>query len=254
MDSLAPEARAVLALLVQGQRLVLGDELAGSYLFGSAATGWFEPGTSDVDTVAVLRSDPTPTQLARLGELHADIVRGLPGWDDRVEAVYLSRAALASSLRTSAPAARISPGEAFHPITVDPSWVLDWYPLRTVGLPLTGPPVREVAPSVSRPTYLAAVRRHLVDPAWLAPRDRVGDRSYAILTMCRGLRTCATGEHVSKREGAAWASSIMAAHAPLIADALAWRANPSDEDADRLPEEWTRSLILEVRRRVAGEA
>jgi hypothetical protein len=254
MDPVDPEAFEVLTPLVQGQRRVLGDALVGTYLFGSAATGWFEPGVSDVDTVVVLRADPTDDQHVALEHLHADLVAELPSWDGRVESVYLSRRALVSSLRTRASAARISPGEPFHAITVDPRWVLDWYPLRTYGIALTGPPVHEVAPPISKRTYVAALRRDLLDPSWPEPRDRAGDRCYAILTMCRGLRTCLTGEHVSKREGARWAAALMPVHGRAIADAVAWRARPTEEDADRLSGDATRSLVLEVQRRLSDVA
>ncbi|MBI3647417.1 MAG: nucleotidyltransferase domain-containing protein [Actinobacteria bacterium] len=49
-----------------GQTQALGVDLVGSYLFGSVVTGDFDPGISDVDTVAVLRSDLTAAQLAAL--------------------------------------------------------------------------------------------------------------------------------------------------------------------------------------------
>jgi predicted nucleotidyltransferase len=51
---------------VDGQRQTLGVDLIGSYLFGSVVMGDFEPGTSDVDTVAIVRSDLTAGQLAAL--------------------------------------------------------------------------------------------------------------------------------------------------------------------------------------------
>jgi Domain of unknown function (DUF4111) len=221
------EAEAVLALLVDGQRTVLGADLAGSYLFGSGATGAFEPGVSDLDTVAVLRSDPTEMQLEGLRVLHASIVRAKPEWDDRVEVVYLSTHAL-TSFRATSPAARISPGEPFHPIEVDHRWLIDWYQLRAVGIALHGPPVDQVAPLITREEYVEGLRQHPSDPGWLDATVSPGACAYAILSMCRGLRTCRTGEHVSKREGASWASRSMPEDAALIGDALAWRGRPKD--------------------------
>jgi Nucleotidyltransferase domain len=97
------DADVLLSLLVDGQRRILGVDLVGSYLFGSAARGAFEPGSSDLDTVAVLRSDPTETQLTGLEELRAGIVHEMPEWDDPVEAVYLSTHAL-TNFRTTSPA------------------------------------------------------------------------------------------------------------------------------------------------------
>ena len=160
------DADAALSLLVDGHRRVLGTDLVGSYLYGSAATGAFEPGVSDLDAVAVLRSDPTESQLAGLRELHASIVRELPEWDGRVEVVYLSTRALMTFM-TPSPAARISPGEPFHPIEVDRRWLIDWYQLRTVGIALHGPTVVQVAPLITQGEYVEGVRQHLLDPAWL---------------------------------------------------------------------------------------
>jgi Domain of unknown function (DUF4111)/Nucleotidyltransferase domain len=242
------DADAALSLLADGQRRVLGTDLVGSYLFGSAATGAFEPGVSDLDTVAVLRSDPTESQLAGIRVLHASIVREMPEWDGRVEVVYLSTHALTNFMTTS-PAARISPGEPFHPIEVDHRWLIDWYQLRTVGIALHGPPVAQVAPLITQGEYVEGVRQHLLDAVWLDASVSPGDRSYAILSMCRGLRTCRTGEHVSKREGARWASQLMPEYSGLIEDALAWRARPDDRSGGlRMSPEATRRFVLDVQR------
>lgn len=241
------DARALLQRLVRGQRDVLGDSLVGSYVFGSAVTGDYEPGISDVDTVAVLRADPTDDQLERLASLHRALIDETPEWDDRVEAVYLSTNALAT-FRSRSPAARISPGEPFRPIEVDERWLIDWYQLREVGVTLHGPPAATLVPPIGHGDHAEAVRRHLLDPGWLDGATTPGDRAYAILTMCRGLRTVTTGDHVSKREGARWASEALPEHADLIHDALAWRsgspgARPPDEAA-------TRRLVSTVQRRV----
>jgi hypothetical protein len=251
MGMIDADADAVLSLLLDGLRRVLGVDLVGSYLFGSAATGTFEPGSSDVDTVAVLRSDPTETHLEGLEELHAGIVREMPEWDDRIEAVYLSTSALSDFRRTS-PAARISPGEPFHPIEVDHRWLMDWYQLRTVGTALYGPPVTQVAPPITQDEYVDAVRQHLLDPGWLDATVTARDRSYAILTMCRGLRTLRTGEYVSKREAARWASEVMPEHAALIADAVAWRGRREDGSVDPglTTQDATRRFVVDVQRRL----
>ena len=50
-----------------------------------------------------------------------------------------------------------------------------------------------------------------------------GEQAYAILTMCRGLRTVRTGEYVSKREAARWTSEQLPAYSELIRTALLWR-------------------------------
>ena len=214
--------------LTDGQEGVLGDDLLGSYVFGSVATGDFEPGISDVDTAVVLRADATPAQLTALGHLHEEIIEEMPAWEDLVEVVYLSSGALAMFRASSWPAARISPGEPFHAIEVDRRWLIDWYQLREVGVALRGPAIDSLVPEITQAEYVDAVRQHLL--TWRDSLDDLesqGDQAYAVLTMCRGLRTLRTDDHVSKREAARWASEELPEHADLIRDALAWRARSS---------------------------
>ena len=224
-----PEVERVLSRLLAGHRGVLGPALVGSYVFGSVVSGDYESGISDVDTVAVLRASPTNRQLAGLRVLHREIVEEMPGWDDRVECAYVSVEALEGYRSGSYPAARISPGERFHAIELDPSWVLDWYPLRAVGEALWGPPPATLVPPITEAEYVDAVRRHLLGWRWTDEGASRRSQAYAILTMCRGLRTVRTGELVSKREAARWGCEVLPEHAELIGAALAWRAEPRTE-------------------------
>jgi predicted nucleotidyltransferase len=214
----------LLARLVGGQKLVLGADLIGSYLFGSVVAGDFDPGVSDVDTVAVLRRDLTLAQVRDFESFHQDIVDEMTEWEDRVEVVYLSSQALSTFRTGSSPAARISPGEPFHAIEVDHRWLIDWYRLRLVGIALDGPPVSSVVPFISRREYVEAVRQHIL-ASFEGSDELMTERaqSYAILTMCRGLRTWRTGQHVSKREAARWACEALPEHAQLIGEAMIWR-------------------------------
>ena len=229
----------ILTRLLDGQTHVLGVDLLGSYLFGSAVTGDFEPGVSDVDTVAVLRSDVTAAQLSGLERLHLEIGEEMPQWHDRVEVVYLASRALRTFRTEPSPAARISPGEPFHAIEVDHRWLIDWYQLREVGTALCGPPAASLVPIISRDEYVEAVREHMLAwPDWASGFSTQGAQAYAILTMCRGLRTWRTGEHVSKREAARWACEAFPEHAHLIRDAVVWRqqsrtGSPGDGRATR---------------------
>jgi hypothetical protein len=249
-----PSVEKVLTRLADGQKQALGVDLLGSYVFGSVVTGDFDPGISDVDTVAILRSDPTEAHLAALERLHRDMDEEMPEWNDRIEVVYLSSRALSTFRTKSSPAARISPGEPFHAIEVDHNWLIDWYQLRAVGVALRGPPAPSVVPLISHIEYVEAVRQHLL--IWPDPADELlaqGDHAYAILTMCRGLRTWRTGEHVSKREAARWACEALPEHADLIRDALLWRAQSRnglriDGTATR---DATRRFVKTVQRLVA---
>jgi hypothetical protein len=252
MESLDPEVRELLSRLTDGQGDVLGEDLLGSYVFGSVATGDYEADISDVDTATVLRADPTSDQVTALGALHQEIVEDHPRWEDRVEAVYLSSRALATFRTASSPAARISPGEPFHAIEVDHRWLIDWYQLREVGITLQGPAIASLVPEITHSEYVEGVRRHLL--TWRDSLDDLesrGDQAYAILSMCRGLRTVRTGEHVSKQEAARWASEELPQEADLIRDALEWRSRSRsgrriDGTAKRAPTARFVEMVLEL--------
>ena len=243
----------LLTRLVDGQMQALGHDLVGSYLFGSVATDDFEPAVSDVDTVAILRSDLTAAQFAALERLHRDIIDASPRWEDRVEVVYLSSEALATFRTASSAAARISPGEPFHAIEVDHRWLIDWFQLREVGIALYGPPAASLVPVISYEEYVEAVREHILAwPEWGDGFATQGSQAYAILTMCRGLRTLRTGEHISKRNAARWAGEMLPEYADLIQDAVVWRERSRsgsliDGTATR---ESTRRFVIHVERLV----
>jgi predicted nucleotidyltransferase len=69
-----PEAAALAARLREAQRNVLGDRLLALYLFGSATTGSFEAGVSDLDTLAVLADDLNGGDLAALADMHKKLI------------------------------------------------------------------------------------------------------------------------------------------------------------------------------------
>lgn len=102
--------------------------------------------------------------------------------------------------------------------------MIDWYQLRHVGMALFGPPPASLVPVISHDEYVEAVRQHLQAwPDWVDGFVTRGSQAYAILTMCRGLRTWRTGEDASKREAARWACAVLPEYASLIQDAMAWR-------------------------------
>jgi hypothetical protein len=251
-----PDVGAILTRLVDGQTQVLGSDLIGSYLFGSVTSDDFEPGISDVDTVAILREDLTQGQLAALARLHLDIVDEMPQWDDRVEAVYLSARAIGSFRTATSAAARISPGEPFHVIEVDHRWLIDWYQLRVAGVALAGPLPTSVVPNISHHEYVEAVRAHMLAwPDWAGGLETRGAQAYAVLTMCRGLRTWRTREHVSKREAARWASEELPEHEQLIRDAVVWRERSRDGSSidGTATQEATIRFVNDVKRLVSED-
>jgi hypothetical protein len=229
-----PEAAALTAQLLEAQRQVLGDRLLALYLFGSATAGSFEAGISDVDTVAVLATDPTEEDLANLANMHERLIDEAPAWNDRVEVDYLSAPALTDFRSRSWPAARISPGEPFHRIQIDQRWVLDWYQVLVFGVTLYGPPPQNLIPPISHEEFVKAARQQLREwPDRLTKDVNSGGVAYAVLTTCRAFRVCRTGEYVSKKEAAEWAGVQLPQFDSLITDALAQRSEARTGAASR---------------------
>jgi predicted nucleotidyltransferase len=228
MAMIPPEAAALAARLREAQEKVLGDRLLALYLFGSATTGSFEAGVSDVDTLAVLADDLNDGDLAALADMHKRLIEGAPAWSDRVEVDYLSATALANFRAGSWPAARISPGEPLHRIDIDQRWVLDWYRVLVSGVALHGPPPAELIPPISLEEFVEAVQHLLKEwPDRLTEQVGPGGFAYAVLTACRALRLCKTGDHASKKEAADWAEVQLPQFHDLIERALARRHQPS---------------------------
>jgi hypothetical protein len=208
-----PSLRPVLGPLADDLREALGDALVGLYLYGSAVSGGFDAGISDVDLVAVTAEAVPDLDLARLGDVHRRVVERDPSWQDRLEVVYVARATLLN-LSGADPVAVISPGEPFHVTGPASDWLQNWYLVRETGVAVVGPPAEEVIAPLSLADYLEAVRAYL---AYLRGAEPSG---YAVLSACRALRTIETRAPCSKQQGASWARHRLPGWAWLIDAAL----------------------------------
>jgi hypothetical protein len=218
----AADFAAVLASEIQA---VLGNDLVGLYLYGSAVSGGFDPGVSDIDLVAVTSPEVDALDLAGLARMHYRFVSQYPGWSDRLEIVYIGRATLQSFRTSPGSLAVISPGEPFH-VRDDrvAEWLQNWYLVRETGVCLYGADAAAIVPPISWIEFVAATVRY-------ADEVRNGSRlgagggviAYTILTMCRALRTVRTQTYGSKQEAAAWTRERMPEWAPLIDAALKCR-------------------------------
>src|SRR5439155_21095536 len=78
-----PAEPPILEPLVTDIRGRLGEDLVGLYLYGSAVTGGFDPGVSDVDLMAVTAREVENLDMAGLEAMHRDLLRHHPDWKDR---------------------------------------------------------------------------------------------------------------------------------------------------------------------------
>ncbi len=224
LAKLDPDASSIVGVVRDAIVDAIGASLVGLYVYGSIATGDFEPLVSDIDLVTVLRDAPDEALVRRLDRMHEDLVRAVPEWRDRIEVDYVSAAGLARCRTHPTTIIRISPGEPLHLIEAARDFLLDWYPARRDGISLEGPPFNSIVPPIPEAEYLGEVRTYLAGFRNRLDDDASpGSQAYAILTMCRGVAALRWGERLSKREAGARIQREFPRWSELIDRALQWR-------------------------------
>lgn len=228
-----PHVTAILDVLLQRLQVILADKLIGFYLYGSLVTGDYDDQISDIDLLAALSAELTPTEADAIQQMHAEIAAAQPEWDNRVEIQYHTRAGLHTFRTQRSVMGNISPGEPFHLIEAGDEWLVNWYFVQTYGVVLYGLPPATIIPPITQQEFIDAVRDHIL--MWREYvkdlSDWHGSQAYAILTMCRGLYTARHREHVSKKRAAEWAITAYPEWADLIKNALVWRQAQHDSTA-----------------------
>ncbi len=229
------DVNILLESLLSNLQSIFQEKIVGLYLYGSLTAGDFDPGISDVDLLAVTSSEVSETEFEALRAIHEDFARDNPAWEDRIEVVYLSAAALREFKSAKSPIV-ISPGEPFHVREDEPlmDWLQNWYVIREGGLTLFGPPPDEIIPPIAKEEFVQWVRDYAAGMG--TGSNKLHDRknqAYAILTMCRALYTCrSNGEQASKRQAALWAKAQLPEWSGLIRNALVWREAWREEGVD----------------------
>lgn len=117
----------------------LPDVLDGFYIHGSIALGAFNPRSSDIDFIALLKHAVTEAEFERLRQIHESITTRYPQWS--FEGSYLQAADFG---RTEPPAS--NPYPLHHDGKLELSMDFDqnavtWWLLKHHGIMLTGKPV-----------------------------------------------------------------------------------------------------------------
>jgi len=221
------EVNALLRELLSEVRAVLSDRFVGMYLYGSLASGDFDPQRSDIDFVVATDADLPHEAFLALKAMHARIRDGSP-WAARLEGDYIPREALRRHDPARARYPHLGMDGHFDVEEHGSGGVIGRYLLRESGLALTGPPPHALIDPVGPDGLRRATLDNLHE--WWAlmlhdsARLQSGEyRAYAVLTMCRTLYTLRHGAVVSKAEAAHWAQEALGEPwAALAAQALAW--------------------------------
>ncbi len=209
---------------------VLGPDLIGAYLHGSAVLGGFDARRSDVDVLAVSRAGMSAAQQAAAAAALSE--ERLPGPARGLElsvvtlaaAKYpVARAAFELHLTTGPQDGKVVDG---HGHGGDPDLVLHFAVCRAAGR-LLGP--GRPADQVLAPVPAGLVRAQLAAELSWASEQRPGE--YAVLNACRAWRFAADGVLVSKVDGGEWALGRVARpDQELVVTALArQRCQPAGE-------------------------
>ena len=241
-----PSAAAILDDLLAELESVLGPWMVGAYLSGSAVTGGYDPGVSDLDLVVLTDAPVDELRMGRLDDVHRLVKSRNPGWDDRLEIVYISQATLGSFRTSPDRLAVISPGETFH-LRADRAveWLQNWFLLRESGVTLRGPAPTAIVPPITHIEFVAATARyarHLA--ASLVPGASAGSTAYTILTMCRAAMTIVVGRAGSKQAAAAWAAEAQPEFASVIDAALRCRRSGGTTGSDDVLERDTAMALV----------
>lgn len=187
-----------------GRRLerVLGDNVIGLYLHGSATMGAFQYLRSDFDMLAVVEEPLTKDEQRLVAELLMDPEMPCPG--SGLELSIVTDASLDIESHSppfelhlsTVPEARTFVDGHGHP--GDPDLLLHYAVARARGKAISGPSPEEMFPLIPRSWVLEAMADEL---GWALANATPG---YAVLNAVRALRYAYTGELVSKPEGAYW--------------------------------------------------
>jgi predicted nucleotidyltransferase len=230
---------ALLAVLLENIRAVLGPQFIGMYLDGSLACGGFDA-DSDIDFIVVVDREIDPAGLAALQAMHDRIAKIDSPWALQLEGSYIPLAAIRRYRPPDVlhPNLERGPGERLKVVGHDEDWIIHRRNLREHGITLAGPDPRTLVDPVS-PEELQDAMRAILRKWWAgflddrAPRlQNRGYQSYAVLSMCRILYTLRTGSVASKRAAAAWAKTFLSAdRGRLIERAWDGRHHPGDSAA-----------------------
>jgi hypothetical protein len=150
--------------------------------------------------------------------------------------------------------AAIRPGVPLQRQPESWEWELNWQLAREARLTLWGPPVEHLVRHRSNDDVRRLVAGQVGEVAGWAERENDRKRkSYAVLTLSRGLQYMVTGREAGKAESADWVAERNPELQPLLDAALSWRWSQVHQDNGPLAPELAEQLTA-LSELVVGEA
>ena len=223
-------------------REILGENLAGIYLHGSAAMGCFHPRKSDLDLLAVVQHPLDDTCKRAYMEMVTELSAQMPGNGTHggIEMSIVLREVCNPfvyptpfELHFSAGHLawyRREPEDYIRKMKgTDKDLAAHFTVIRNRGICLYGLPAAEVFGEVPAADYLDSIREDIAG----AREEIAGNPLYLTLNLARVLAYCSEGKVLSKREGGEWAlANVPEGFHPLLRTALADYAGSTAETYD----------------------
>jgi hypothetical protein len=219
-----PDVNVILNLLLSNAEQILGDKFVGMYLYGSLASGDFNPQTSDIDFL-IVTTDPLPeNKIAELEVMHHSIWNSGLKWALKLEGAYIPQEEIRRYSPNDLPRPTINEGK-FYVGRFGSDWIIQRHIIRECGVALEGPDPRTMIDPVSPDDLRSAVIGILNEwwfpmperPDWLQNHG-CNYHGFAVITMCRALHALEHGTIISKPAALKWAQQKLGSHWQTLID------------------------------------
>jgi hypothetical protein len=234
IDTPYSDVNDMLRLLLEGAQSILGDQIIGLYLYGSLASGDFNPQTSDIDFLVVTAAELPDVLVQGLEAMHVRLWNSGLKWAPMLEGAYVPLKALRCYDPNAAPCPTINEGR-FYLDRQGSDWIIQRCILREHDAVICGPSLQSSIDPVAPDDLRRAVRGVLHEwwqpmldnSVWIRNREYEG---FAVLTMCRALYTVEYGDIVSKPVAGCWARQVLEERWGALVDrAMAWPQEPQPD-------------------------
>jgi predicted nucleotidyltransferase len=231
------EVNDVLNRLLFHVKRILGDQFVGMYLYGSLASGDFDPETSDIDFLVVASETLPDETIADLEAMHQETWATSLKRSSQLEGAYVPRELIWRHNPNGAACPTVNEGR-FYLARLGSDWIIQRHVVREHGVTVEGPDPKTlidfVSPDDIRGAVLGILREWwfpmLEDPSWLREHGSKY-HAFAVISMCRVLHALEHGTVVSKPKAVAWARAKLDTRwLPLLDKALAASRHATHED------------------------
>lgn len=200
-----------LNILVQEIMNNLVENVVGVYLTGSLSYGAFNPNSSDIDLVTILRTSASSNEVELIGKLHLKMEQSHEKLAKILECSYTPLAMLPSILPPLEPRPWYFgyQGILFDKAPYGNEWIINQYLLYEHGISLAGPDYKDLID----PVDIVEVQKACIRDLFKEWEPKITDKeylnnshyqSYIILNLCRILYTVMCKSAGSKKVSASW--------------------------------------------------